>query len=138
VTATAGGLSDADIARFTALADTGVERLLANTSFGDDPLTAKNSDGHPWKLEYNKADLQLSVYSSATAIKLKRFLAVCTIPKYSPDELIEFIGDMKHRLTWDRNIKDLGTTTVSDADGKQILLLRCVTKQVLCDERYYS
>jgi hypothetical protein len=103
-----------------------VPLLLANTT--NDEV---NGDGLPWHLDFEKAELNLKVFSSlATGSAIKRFKAVCIVKDTTPKEVIDFIGDTRHRLTWDRNIADLSVLPLSD-DGKELIsLLRSCTKQV--------
>lgn len=91
-----------------------------------------NSEGNPWKVEYERPDLNLRVfYSSVKGSSFRRFKAVCTIP-YDVSTIRNFLADDQSRLTWDRNIQDISRIIVKeDADKREkIFVLRCATKQV--------
>lgn len=100
--------------------------LMANTRNPD-----INSDGNPWRFEFERKDLQLKVYNSmAHGNTIRRFKAVCVIPGIAPRELMAFIGDCPRRLTWDRNICALTTLQIRDDSRGLVTILRCATKQV--------
>lgn len=90
-----------------------------------------NAEGNPWKLELERKELGLHVYSSATTgSPLRRFKAVCLLADITPAQLIEFIGDRAHRLTWDRNIFDLQMTRLRNDERGEAAILRSCTKKV--------
>lgn len=61
--------SPEEIASINALAEEGIEMLLANTS-----SETHNSDNNPWKLDFHKKELNLKVYSSdVNGKRIKRF-----------------------------------------------------------------
>ena len=61
--------SSEEIASINALAEEGIEMLLANTS-----SETHNSDNNPWKLDFHKKELNLKVYSSdVNGKRIKRF-----------------------------------------------------------------
>lgn len=103
-----------------------VDLLLANTRDAE-----VNADGNKWRLEFERKDLRLSVFNSeAKGSPIRRFKAVCFLPDISPDELMSFICDVQHRLTWDRNIHTLTMLQLSDDARGKVAVLRSATKQV--------
>ena len=118
------------------LAEGGCETCLANGRSGEE----KNADGKAWKLGFENSSLQLRVFSSESKnSKLHLHKAICIFPDISPDDLCDFIHNIKHRLTWDRNVVGLTAITVDDqsytkGDGKRqhkwFHMLRSTTKNV--------
>lgn len=103
-----------------------VDLLLRNTSEGD-----VNGDGNKWRLEIDRQDLRLTVFNSeAKGSPIRRFKAVCLLPDISPDELMSFICDSHHRLTWDRNIRNLTLLQLANNEQGKVSVLRSATKQV--------
>ena len=98
-----------------------------------------NVDGKKWRFVQEKADLKLTIFQSeAVGSPLLRHKAVCVVEGISPEDLLAFIMNNEHRLTWDRNIAGLTVVPVADQsfdrDGRRFqrrcYLLRSATKQV--------
>ena len=72
---------------------------------------ALNSDGQPWKLDFERPELRLRVfYSSVPGEKLYKFKATCELPGMRMEDMWAMLEDNVHRLTWDRNISDITHT----------------------------
>lgn len=107
------------------LGNQGLNAFLANTKNED-----YNVDGKPWKLELQRPDLDLKVYSSeAAGTSFRRFKAVCVIP-CAPIEFYNLVVDFKYRLTWDRNVQHITALKVQDASPgrNKITISRSATK----------
>ncbi len=74
-------------------------------------MQALNSDGQPWKLDFERPELRLRVfYSSVPGEKLYKFKATCELPGMRMEDMWAMLEDNAHRLTWDRNISDISHT----------------------------
>ena len=98
-----------------------------------------NVDGKPWRIVQQKADLKLEIFQSeAVGTPLLRHKAVCVVDGITPNDLLTFILNNEHRLTWDRNIANLTVVPVADLsfdrDGRHFqrrcYILRSATKKV--------
>ena len=81
--------------------------------------TELNGDGKPWVFCQERADLALRIYQSEAAeggegSNLLRHLGVCTVSNISPSVLLEFMMNIPHRLTWDRNLAGMEVVPVLD------------------------
>ena len=134
--AKAPDFTDSQRSLLISLAESGCATCIANGRSGED----KNADGKTWKLAFENPSLQLRVFSSeSVGSKLHLHKAVCIIPNISPDDLCDFISNLKHRLTWDRNLVTLTAITIDDqsyttADGRRqhkwFHMLRSCTKSI--------
>ena len=128
--------SETQRALLVSLAEGGCETCLANGRSGEE----KNADGKTWKLAFENPSLQLRVFSSESrGSKLHLHKAICIFPGMSPDDLCDFIHNIKHRLAWDRNVVGLTAITIHDQsftskDGRRqhkwFHMLRSTTKNV--------
>lgn len=85
---------------------------------------ALNSDGQPWKLDFERPELRLRVfYSSVPGEKLYKFKATCELPGMRMEDMWAMLEDNTHRLTWDRNISDITHTRHVRAGGPLLSVL---------------
>lgn len=64
-------------------------------------------------------------------IRFTQTIAITTLP-YPPSDVQSFISRDQHRLTWDRNVKELTSITVSEniEEKKKVIILRSSTNRV--------
>jgi len=101
-------------------------------SFLKDIPMDKNRDGNPWIVEYEKKELDLTVYySQPKNSSIRRFKAVCLIHDTTPQALMDFMCDSNHRLTWDRGLQNLTYLNIHEGgDLGRVVILRSATKPV--------
>ena len=102
-----------------------------------------NHFGHAWASSYVKEELELEVlYSKEEGSSLYRFMGVCRFKNMQAVDLMQFLYDLKRRLTWDANCCNLNSHFICEwpvegaersaivVPSDQCMMFRCETRAV--------
>lgn len=124
-----------------------IEQLKSKVKLSEEHLKLNTSSDHvincdekPWKLEFENKELKMQVFhSEANGSLFRRFRADCIVDDvFTPHQLMDLLANHEHRLTWDRNMKNVEETLVLSLENdnndeilsSKLIILHCETAPV--------